>query len=579
MRKLTRNLASAFVALVALAFSLTFAACSGDDDPAAPVAVTGVTVSQAALRVTAGKTAPLAATVAPADAANKNVAWTSSPAGVVNVTGSGTNNLSATVTALAAGTSDITVTTEDGGFMSICTVTVTLAVTGVTVDPAGLALGFGGGPASGALTATVQPEGVSDADKGVTWASGDPLVAAISGSGATVTITAVAPGTATITATSAADPSKPAGACTVTVTAAPSVKVAHTTFSGGDLHSLAIKADGSLWAWGFNMFGQLGLGDAVTRDIPAQVGQDYDWASVQAGADQTIALKSDGTIWAWGLNDEGQLGLGDTQRRNVPTQVGTDSDWTTVATRGLHTMAIKRDGSLWAWGPNWWGQLGVGDTVIRYTPTRVGGDEDWATVTCGFQSYVMALKTDGSLWTWGNNFQGQLGNGSTIEDGWDTPAKMGADDDWVSVSGGEWHTVALKADGGLWVWGNNWYGQLGDGSTQQRRTPFKLGEGWASAKTGFNHTLAFKADGDLWIWGWNNEGQLGLGNYANRSTPVNVGAGWAAVAGGSRHTLAIKADGTLWACGFNAEGQLGLGGYDNRTTFAQVGEGFRVPAK
>jgi hypothetical protein len=146
----------------------------------------------------------------------------------------------------------------------------------------------------------------------------------------------------------------------------------------------------TLWTWGNNTFGQLGLGDNFDRDTPTQVGTNT-WNTVEAGEDHTVAIRNDGTLWAWGGNWAGQLGLGDTLNRNTPTQVGT-ATWTAVAAGGNHTVAIRNDDTLWAWGSNWAGQLGLGDNLDRISPTQVGTATNWAAVAAG-GNHTAAIRT------------------------------------------------------------------------------------------------------------------------------------------------------------------------------------------
>ena len=221
--------------------------------------------------------------------------------------------------------------------------------------------------------------------------------------------------------------------------------------AGGSDHSAALLSDGTLWAWGWNAYGQLGTGDTVDRLTPTQIGADDNWVSVagNCSAHSTTALKSDGTLWAWGWNAYGQLGTGDTADRHSPTEIGTGNYWVSVAA-GLHTMALKADGTLWAWGYNGYGQLGTGDTADRHSPIQVGADNKWTSVAVGDQ-YTVALKTDGTLWAWGFNYYGQLGTGDTVDR--HGPAQIGTGNYWVSVAADKTDTVALKSDGTLWAWG------------------------------------------------------------------------------------------------------------------------------
>jgi len=229
-----------------------------------------------------------------------------------------------------------------------------------------------------------------------------------------------------------------------------------------------------------------------------------------------------------------------------------------VSARDLTTIAIKKDGTLWAWGRNQYGQLGdgtSGEENYKTTPTKIGSETNWASVSAG-SSHTVALKTDGTLWAWGSGF---LGDGTANYK--TTPTKIGSETNWASVSAGSSHTVALKTDGTLWAWGS---GFLGDGTANSKSTPTKIGSetNWASVSRGLNHTVALKTDGTLWAWGSNDEGQLGDGTSGeenNKTTPTKIGneTNWASVSVGGRHTVALKTDGTLWAWGFNWERQLG----------------------
>jgi len=348
---------------------------------------------------------------------------------------------------------------------------------------------------------------------------------------------------------------------------------AFVSVAAGHDHSLALKRDGSLWAWGRNVEGHLGLGDRDARDRPTRVGDDGDWAAVAAGRGHTVALKRDGSLWAWGDERLGALGLGDAFDRDRPTRVGGDSDWVALAAGWAHTHALKRDGSLWAWGWNDKGQLGLGDRDDRDRPTRVGGDSDWAAVAAGW-SHTLALKRDGSLWACGDTHAGGHGYRSADPD---RLTRIAGDSDWAAVAtAGSYcrgaldaQSLALKRDGSLWGWG---FCMIGLDVQTHLGRPGRIGSDsdWVAVTAGYAHALALKRDGSLWAWGDNDDSQLGLGDTEARDRPTRVGgdSDWAAVATGADsspcYTLAIKRGGSLWAWGYNDWGLLGVGDSESR---------------
>jgi len=380
----------------------------------------------------------------------------------------------------------------------------------------------------------------------------------------------------------------PATSPTSTTSSAPSTgpavgKGEWAAVACGTYNTLAIKQDGALWAWGLNDYGQLGQGtiDGRAHPAPAQVGHAHDWMAVSCGYGDSFAAKKDGTLWAWGSNwDVGGLGLGSTDSwldwldRWSPTRVGNARDWAAVSYGYFHGLALKKDGSLWSWGLNTYGQVGGGDTLV-WVPTKVGHGRDWAAAASG-GDFSLALKRDGTLWAFGLNVFGNLGLGDTATRR--SPTQVGSASDWAAVSAGINYSLALKRDGSLWAWGGNSFGELGLGDTTERHSPTQVGSArdWASIASLGHHSLALKKDGTLWAWGENSYGELGLGGTADRHSPTLVGSAhdWAAIAHGAAdyyHTLALKKDGTLWAWGFNRFGQLGLGDTTDRHVPTQVG--------
>jgi alpha-tubulin suppressor-like RCC1 family protein len=358
--------------------------------------------------------------------------------------------------------------------------------------------------------------------------------------------------------------------------------------AAGEEHAVAIRADGTLWGWGANNFGQLGKGFAdpelVPTPSPVQIGTDSDWIAAAAGASCTIALKSDGTLWAWGFNNFGQLGNGDaggaTQTSPVAVLNPGASKYVAVSITNGHVLALQADGSLWSWGGNQFGQLGINavDITVHATPVQVvtgdsAVDNAWTGVSAGGWHSV-AQQSDGTLWSWGRNSAGQLGNSSGSANNNPLPLKMGTDNDWAGYSAGNLHTTAFKRNGSLWAWGANNKGQLGIGGTVdllRHSTPLQITSP-AGISTiivvaaGSGHSLAARANGDLYAWGDNPFGQLGTGAGVNNITasstvPVQVAQdsiGWVAVEPGGQYTLARRTNGTLWAWGDNSSGQASL---------------------
>jgi len=331
-------------------------------------------------------------------------------------------------------------------------------------------------------------------------------------------------------------------------------------------HTVALRRDGTVWSWGSNYSGQLGDGTTTNRSAPVQVQGLVDVVGVTAGGWHTVALRRDGTVWAWGANNLGQLGDGTTTDRTTPVQVPGLTDVATVSAGSYHTVALRRDGTVWTWGANWAGQLGDGTTTGRTTPVQVTGLTDvvavaaGATAGGGWTGHAVALRSDGTVWAWGLNTSGQLGDGTTA--GWrSTPAQVQGAADVIAASAGLGHAVALGRDGTVWTWGRNEYGQLGDGTTTYRSAAAQVPglTDVAAVAAWFLHTVALRRDGTVWAWGDNVYGQLGDGTKTNRSTPVQTQGltDVIAVAAGVGHTVALRRDGTVWTWGKNTESQLG----------------------
>jgi alpha-tubulin suppressor-like RCC1 family protein len=344
--------------------------------------------------------------------------------------------------------------------------------------------------------------------------------------------------------------------------------------AGGFYHTLAVKGDGTVWAWGDNETGQLGNGTFISSSIPVQVVGLNNAVAVAAGGDHSLALKSDGTVWAWGDNSFGQLGDGTTTTSNVPVQVGSGlTNFIAIACGQDHSLALRSDGTAYGWGDNEDGQLGNGTNTNSSVPTQVRLSNVKAIAAGANQS--LAVNGDGEVFAWGDNSFGQLGIGSTVSS--NVPLRSGNLNDVIAVAGGRGHSLALKSNGTAWGWGNNFSGQVGDGNTTNALLPMQtsnllLTRGLKVVSAGFYHSLALNGDGFVWTWGDNAQGQLGDGTTTNSTIPLLIEEldNVIAIAGGGYHSLALKADGTVWAWGDNAYGQLGNGSTVNSNVPVQV---------
>jgi alpha-tubulin suppressor-like RCC1 family protein len=328
-----------------------------------------------------------------------------------------------------------------------------------------------------------------------------------------------------------------------------------------------------LWTWGNGTFGQLGDNQTTNRSTPVTTfAGGTNWKQVSSGGSFTAAIKTDGTLWTWGYGNSGRLGNNQTTNRSTPvTTFAGGNNWKQVSSGFGSTAAIKTDGTLWTWGSGTLGVLGNNQATDRSTPvTTFAGGTDWKQVSAG-GAYTAAIKTDGTLWTWGGGSSGQIGNNATTNVSTPVTTFAGGNN-WKQVSSGSNHTAAIKTDGTLWTWGSggeSFGGQLGNAQVTNRSTPvttFAGGNNWKQVSCGNGHTAAIKTDGILWTWGFENGGKLGNGVTTGRiSTPVTTFAGgnnWKQVSCGSQTTTAIKTDGTLWTWGSGSVGRLG----NNQTT-------------
>jgi len=284
--------------------------------------------------------------------------------------------------------------------------------------------------------------------------------------------------------------------------------------SSGFEHSCALLSNGTIYCWGANYYGQLGIGsdDNNPHPIPTQVIGLTNVVNISSGYYHNCAIKRDGTVWCWGYNLYGQLGDGTRNDRYTPVQVQGLSNVVQIALGNAHSCALKSDGTVYCWGYNYFGQLGDGTTDNRYTPVQVQGLSNVVQIALGAH-HSCALKSDGTVWCWGANYVGQLGDGTT--DDRYTPVQVQGLSNVVQIALGGYHSCALKSDGTVWCWGGNYWGQLGDGTTDERYTPVQV-VGINNAihiSSGFEHSCALLSNGTIYCWGRNDFGQLGVGYY------------------------------------------------------------------
>ena len=299
--------------------------------------------------------------------------------------------------------------------------------------------------------------------------------------------------------------------------------------SSGD-HMCAIKNDGTLWCWGSNFVGQLGLGDKTAKNVPTQVGTDTDWVSGGAGERSTCAIKSDGSLWCWGSNKSGQLGNGKGIGTLAKTPVRADlSNWLSVSIGNSHACGIQSDASLWCWGGNNDGQLGIGSTTTKRHPTQVAGK--WSTVDTssdGPGNYTCAIKKNETLWCWGVGGGGDLVNtlglGATLST--NTPAQVGSST-WSAIGAGAWTACGIQTDASLWCWGDGYQGNLGSGIAGDENdsdVPVLVtgSNSWAAIGRSRDSACAVQTDATVWCWGSNMDGQIGSLAGSVNPTPLQV---------------------------------------------------------
>ena len=332
-------------------------------------------------------------------------------------------------------------------------------------------------------------------------------------------------------------------------------------------------------SWGNNSLGQLGTGNVITRTSPVTVvGGFTDWIYIQAGFQHSLAVRDNGTAWAWGSNGNGRLGDNTTIARSSPVSiVGGYTDWTQVSAGFSHGLGLRSNGTAWSWGLNANGQLGDNTAVTRSSPVSVvGGFTDWSQVDAG-STHNIGLRSNGTAWAWGCNLSGRLGNNSTIQRS--SPVLVaGGFTDWTQVSAGSRSSGGVRSNGTAWAWGDGGYGNLGNNLPGSVSSPVPVVGGftdWVQVSVGDRHMLGVRSNGTAWAWGFGANGRLGDNATVARSSPVSVVGGftdWIRVSCSSNHSSAVRLDGTAWTWGVNSSGQLGDNtGVDKSSPVSVVG--------
>ncbi|WP_428001138.1 fibronectin type III domain-containing protein [Acidovorax sp.] len=343
--------------------------------------------------------------------------------------------------------------------------------------------------------------------------------------------------------------------------------------AAGGNHTCALTTAGAVQCWGRNLDGQLGDGSTTAKTTPQSVTiLASGLAAMAVGWAHTCALTTAGAVQCWGRNVEGQLGDGSTTNKNTPQPVtGLASGVATIAAGYYHTCALTTAGAVQCWGNNNSGELGDGSTTRKSTPQPVTGLASGVAAIAAGRGHTCALTTAGAVQCWGYNGQGQLGDGSGTNKSTPQPV-TGLASGVAAIAAGQQHTCALTTAGAVLCWGDNQYGELGDGSTTNKSTPQPvtgLASGVAAIAAGNFHTCALTTAGAVQCWGYNVDGQLGDGSTTNKSAPqpvAGLASGVASIAAGADHNCALTTAGAVQCWGYNGVGQLGDGSTNRKTT-------------
>lgn len=329
--------------------------------------------------------------------------------------------------------------------------------------------------------------------------------------------------------------------------------------AAGCFHSLALKENGELWAWGNNSYGQLADGTTVKSDIPIKVMDNVKFIS--AGLTQSAIIRENGDLLMVGNNTNSALGTGDQTHRTIPVKILEDVKYVKVTNGG--TYAIKENGELWGWGCNVWGDIGDGSTGKRPSPKFIMNNVKKVQTENGF---TLALKENGELWGCGHNTAGQLGNGTTK----DQYKYIKIMDSVIDIAAGSTCSFAVKESGELWAWGDNNRGQMGDGTTVDRLRPIKIMADVKNVYSSNYHVLALKNDGQLFGWGENTYGQVGNGTVSKTVTTPQKVLDNVVSASCYLHSMAILENDEVWVWGRNKNGELGDGSFVDQSSPVKI---------
>jgi alpha-tubulin suppressor-like RCC1 family protein len=274
-----------------------------------------------------------------------------------------------------------------------------------------------------------------------------------------------------------------------------------------------------LYAWGNNVNGEVGNNAAgVAIRSPIQIDSNRVWSSVGAGANHVLGVKSNGTLWTWGLNSSGQLGDGTVVSKSSPIQIGAGTTWSKAYGGNAFSCALKTDGTLWCWGLNTSGQVGDNTAVSKSSPVQIGNLTTWSMLALA-EVTSFGLKTDGTLWSWGTSGGFGLLGINLANANRSSPVQIGTDVDWTTVGTVGNTAGAIKTGGTLYSWGNNIFGQCGLGNVANRSVPTQVGAltTWSKVVGNQNTMYSVKTDGTMWAWGLNTNGQVVDGTVVNKS--------------------------------------------------------------